>query len=158
MILIGIAAHHVVNACTSASWLINVAVLPSAIFLTSIILKYSSPFSVNIDSLPPILLFPELAVGVDGVFCWFLQCICRRLDYTKRRYKLELIFRLHLFAERCALMCWFCSTSAVFSIQEEGSRRSYNCLSARDTGDKFRLNSQSGHLCGHFIPDNPIYI
>lgn len=71
MILIGIAAHHVVNACTSASWLISVAALPSAIVLTSIIsiVNYSSPFSVNIDSLPPILLFREQAVGVYDVSC-----------------------------------------------------------------------------------------
>lgn len=71
LILIGIAPHHVVNACSSASWLINVAVLPSAIVLTSVILKvnYSSPFSVNIDSLPLILLFRELAVGVDVASC-----------------------------------------------------------------------------------------
>ncbi len=39
MNLIGVAPHHVVNACTSSGWLINMAVLPSATIFMSIIIN-----------------------------------------------------------------------------------------------------------------------
>lgn len=42
MNLIGVAAHHVVNACTSSGWLINMAVLPSATIFMSIIINMNN--------------------------------------------------------------------------------------------------------------------
>lgn len=42
MNLIGVAAHHVANACTSSGWLINMAVLPSATIFMSIIINVNN--------------------------------------------------------------------------------------------------------------------
>lgn len=42
MNVIGIAAHHVVNTCTSSGWLINITLLPSATILMSTIINMNN--------------------------------------------------------------------------------------------------------------------